>query len=188
MCLAGLMLSESNVLILDEPGNHLDVETVESLADALVAYQGTVIFTSHDRHFMSRVATRIIEVRDGRVTNFNGGYEAYLYQVNKEIEAGEREQATAKAKSPGAVLGTARSVPPRAVRRSDKEIRKELKANERTIAQLDARRKEVTAEFMATNDAEAAVRLEAEINSIGEQLAVTEDKWVQLNEELGEAE
>jgi ATP-binding cassette subfamily F protein 3 len=173
------------VLILDEPGNHLDVETVESLADALMAYQGTVIFTSHDRHFMSRVATCIIEVRDGRVTNFNGGYEAYLYQVNKEIEAGERELATAKAKLPGAVAGTARSVP-RAVRRSDKEIRKELKANERTIAQLDARRKEVTAEFMATNDVDAAVRLEAEINSIGEQLAVAEDKWVQLNEELEE--
>jgi hypothetical protein len=50
-------------------------------------------------------------VRDGRVTNFNGGYEAYLYQVNKEIEAGERELATAKAKLPGAVAGTARSVP-----------------------------------------------------------------------------
>jgi ATP-binding cassette, subfamily F, member 3 len=187
LCLAGLMLSELNVLILDEPGNHLDVETVESLADALMAYQGTVIFTSHDRHFMSRVATCIIEVRDGRVTNFNGGYEAYLYQVNKEIEAGERELATAKAKLPEAVAGTARSVP-RAIRRSDKEIRKELKANERTIAQLDARRKEVTAEFMATNDADAAVRLEAEINSIGEQLAVAEDKWVELNEELGGAE
>jgi ATP-binding cassette subfamily F protein 3 len=62
----------------------LDVETVESLAEALMAYQGTVIFTSHDRHFLSRVATCIIEVRDGRVTNFSGGYEAYLYQVNKD--------------------------------------------------------------------------------------------------------
>ena len=104
-----------------------------------------------------------------------------------ERRAGERALATAKAKLPGAVAGTARSVP-RAVQRSDKEIRKELKANERTIAQLDARRKEVTAAFMATNDADAAVRFEAEINSIGEQLAVAEDKWVQLNEELGEAE
>src|SRR5438445_1730192 len=120
---------------------------------------------------MGRVAYGIIEVRDGRVTNFNGGNAANLYKVNKEIEAGERELATARAKLPGAVGGTARGVP-RAVRRSDKEFRKELKANERTIAQLDARRKEVTAEFMATNDVDAAVRLEAEINSIGEQLAV----------------
>jgi ATP-binding cassette subfamily F protein 3 len=187
LCLAGLMLSELNVLILDEPGNHLDVETVEALADALLAYQGTVIFTSHDRHFLSRVATCIIEVRDGRVTNFNGGYAAYLYQVNKDIEAGERELATAKAKLPAAVAGLARSVP-RVVRRSEKEIRKELKATERTIAQLDARRKEASAEFMATDDADEAGRLEADINSFGAQLAEAEDQWVQLNEELGEAE
>jgi ATP-binding cassette, subfamily F, member 3 len=187
LCMAGLMLGEMNVLILDEPGNHLDVETVESLADALMAYQGTVIFTSHDRHFMSRVATCIIEVRDGRVTNYAGGYEAYLYQVNKEIEAGERELATAKAKLPPAVAGSARSLP-RTVQRSEKEIRKELKANERTIAQLDARRKEVTAKFMATDDADAAVRLEAQIDYIGEQLAAAEDQWAHLNEELGEGE
>ncbi|MBL8851984.1 MAG: ABC-F family ATP-binding cassette domain-containing protein, partial [Planctomycetaceae bacterium] len=67
LCLAGLMLSRHNILVLDEPGNHLDVETVESLAEAMLTYQGTVIFTSHDRHFLKRVATEIIEVRDGRV-------------------------------------------------------------------------------------------------------------------------
>ena len=81
------------MLILDEPGNHLDVDTVEALAEALLDYKGTVIFTSHDRHFTKRVATCIVEVRDGRVTNYRGDYDAYLYTVNKEIEDGEREQA-----------------------------------------------------------------------------------------------
>ena len=57
-------------------GNHLDVDTVEALAEALLEYKGTVIFTSHDRHFTKKVATCIVEVRDGRVTNFNGRYEA----------------------------------------------------------------------------------------------------------------
>ena len=187
LCMAGLLLSELNVLILDEPGNHLDVDTVESLADALLKYQGTVIFTSHDRHFMGRVATCIIEVRDGRVTNYNGNYESYLYQVNKEIEAGERELASAKTKLPNAVAGVARSVP-RAVRRTEKEIRKEMKATERTIAQLDSRRKELTEEFAETSSSEAAIRMEAEINAIGEQLATAEDQWAQLYEELGDAE
>ncbi len=93
LCMAGLLLSQYNVLVLDEPGNHLDVDTVEALAEALLEYKGTVIFTSHDRHFMKRVATCIIEVRDGRVTNYRGDYEAYLYSVNKEIDDGEREQA-----------------------------------------------------------------------------------------------
>ena len=67
LVLAGLLLQQHNVLVLDEPGNHLDVESVEALAEALIGYRGTVIFTSHDRHFMHRVATHVIEVRAGRV-------------------------------------------------------------------------------------------------------------------------
>src|SRR5580704_17872372 len=89
LCLAGLLLSDHNILILDEPGNHLDVDTVEALAEALLEYRGTVIFTSHDRHFLKRIASCIVEVRDGRVTNYRGDYEAYLYAVNKEIDEGE---------------------------------------------------------------------------------------------------
>ena len=98
------MLSQHNILVLDEPGNHLDVETVDSLAEALLAYKGTVIFTSHDRYFLKRVATSIIEVRDGRVVNYNGDYETYLYAVNKEIEEGERETATRMSKPPAELL------------------------------------------------------------------------------------
>src|SRR5439155_12234488 len=77
LCLAGLLLSAHNVLILDEPGNHLDVDTVEALAEALLEYRGTVVFTSHDRHFTRRVATCVVEVRDGRVTNYSGQFDAY---------------------------------------------------------------------------------------------------------------
>ncbi len=104
LCLAGLMLSQYNILILDEPGNHLDVESVDSLAEALLAYKGTVIFTSHDRYFLKRMATSIIEVRDGRVVNYHGDYESYLYAVNKEIEEGERETATRMSKAPKEAL------------------------------------------------------------------------------------
>ncbi|MBX7169241.1 MAG: ATP-binding cassette domain-containing protein, partial [Pirellulales bacterium] len=94
LCMAGLLLGQYNVLVLDEPGNHLDVDTIEALAEALVEYQGTVVFTSHDRHFMKRVATCIVEVRDQRVVNYRGDYEAYLYMVNREIEEAEREAAS----------------------------------------------------------------------------------------------
>jgi len=184
--MAGLMLSDLNILILDEPGNHLDVDTLEALADALTSYEGTVIFTSHDRYFMSRVATCIIEVRDGHVTNYSGDYETYLYSVNKEIEAGERELASAKAKLPGAV--TAARAPARKVARTEKEIRKEQKATERTIAQLDARRKELYAEFDKTTDSAKLGKLEIEIDAVGTQLAAAEDLWAELNLELGESE
>src|SRR5207244_4004658 len=131
LCLAGLLLSQYNVLVLDEPGNHLDVDTVEALAEALLGYKGTVIFTSHDRHFMKRVATCIIEVRDGHVTNYRGDYETYLYSVNKEIDDGEREAAKGLSKPPSSD-GKKTKAPPRAARRTEREIRKEMTNLERT--------------------------------------------------------
>src|SRR6202035_3727335 len=97
--------------ILDEPGNHLDVATVHALAEALRESAGTVISTSHDRHFTKRVATCIVEVRDGRVSHYGGKYEAYLDKVNKEIEAGERELVSARAKLPAAVARPVRVAP-----------------------------------------------------------------------------
>src|SRR5205823_1537263 len=135
LCLAGLLLSDHNVLILDEPGNHLDVDTVEALAEALLAYEGTVIFTSHDRHFTKRVATCIVEVRDSRVTHYSGQYEAYLYKVNQEIEAGERELASARTKLPPAVAKPSK-VAARPAPRDERVVRKEIKTLEKTIAQL----------------------------------------------------
>ena len=92
LVLAGLLLQQHNVLVLDEPGNHLDVETVEALADALCRYRGTVIFTSHDRYFMQRVATAVIEVRDSRVASYPASYEDYVYRVQKELETGLRSE------------------------------------------------------------------------------------------------
>jgi ATP-binding cassette subfamily F protein 3 len=182
LCMAGLMLNDHNVLVLDEPGNHLDVDTVESLVEALVDYKGTVIFTSHDRHFMKQVATCIVEVRDGRVTNFNGQYEAYLDQVNKEIEAGERELATERAKLPPEVRRATVVVRPSV--RTEKEIRKEQKSVEKQIAQLDAQKRALQEQFANSTDEEATLRLEVELNTMTTQLAEAEDRWSQLYEEV----
>ena len=140
LCLAGLLLSDHNVLILDEPGNHLDVDTVEALAEALLEYKGTVIFTSHDRHFMKRVATCIVEVRDGRVTNYSGQYDAYLYKVNKEIEAGERELASERDEA-AAERGQARQGRRATCHANERDVRKEIKTLEKTIAQLDEQKR-----------------------------------------------
>ena len=153
LCLGGLLLSQYNVLILDEPGNHLDVDTVEALAEALLEYQGTVIFTSHDRHFTKRVATCIVEVRDGRVTHYGGQYDAYVYKVNKEIEAGERELANERSKlrpSAAKPVKPAKAVPRPAIR-DERVVRKEIKALEKTVAQLDEQKRALTAQ-VAGND------------------------------------
>jgi ATPase subunit of ABC transporter with duplicated ATPase domains len=73
-----LMLGRHNVLLMDEPTNHMDMESIESLNIALDKYAGTLIFVSHDREFVSSLATRILEVRNGEVIDFQGGYEEYL--------------------------------------------------------------------------------------------------------------
>jgi ATP-binding cassette, subfamily F, member 3 len=186
LCLAGLLLSQYNVLVLDEPGNHLDVDTVEALASALLNYKGTVIFTSHDRHFMKRVATCIVEVRDGHVTNYRGDYEAYLYSVNKEIEEGERELAKGLSKAPGGGPPVKRV--PQAPRRSERDIRKEMTNLERTIARLDEQKRQSNGQLMTATDPADALRLHNEVSALTTQLAEAEDRWCQLQEDLNGAE
>ena len=79
MIFGKLMLTKNNVLILDEPTNHLDMESIESLNSALEKFKGTLVFVSHDREFVSSLATRILEIRiDGSVVNYLGNYEEYL--------------------------------------------------------------------------------------------------------------
>jgi ATP-binding cassette, subfamily F, member 3 len=180
LCLAALLLSDYNVLILDEPANHLDVDTVDALAEALLEYQGTVIFTSHDRHFTKRVATCIVEVRDSRVTSYSGQYDAYVYKVNKEIEAGERELATARAKVPSAVT----QAKPRPPKRDERKVRKEIKTLEQTIAQLDEQKRTLNARLQQSTDADEALRLHNEVEDLTSQLGEAEERWCELQEEM----
>ncbi|HZZ78368.1 MAG TPA: ABC-F family ATP-binding cassette domain-containing protein [Gemmataceae bacterium] len=184
LCLAGLLLGNHNVLVLDEPGNHLDVDTVESLAEALLEYAGTVIFTSHDRHFTHRVATCIVEVRDNRVTQYGGKYDEYVYKVNQEIEAGERALASERPES-----ATTPSQPqPRAARKSERELRKEMKSVERLIAQLDEQKRAANARLLEATGADEAMRLHKELEAVTAQLAEAEDRWCQLQAEIEESE
>ncbi|QFY42260.1 ABC-F family ATPase [Candidatus Methylospira mobilis] len=78
MLFGKLILQRPNVLLMDEPTNHMDMESIESLNTALDKYKGTLIFVSHDRAFVGSLATRILEIRDGKVIDFNGNYEDYL--------------------------------------------------------------------------------------------------------------
>jgi ATPase subunit of ABC transporter with duplicated ATPase domains len=81
---AGLAVTKPNLLILDEPTNHLDIEGIESLAAALMEYDGTIIFVSHDRWFVGEVANRIIEIRPDGIFDFPGTYEEYLVRCGDD--------------------------------------------------------------------------------------------------------
>jgi len=73
-----LMMQDTNILLMDEPTNHLDMESIEALNLALEHYEGTLIFVSHDREFVSSLATRIIEIKDHQLNDFQGTYDEYL--------------------------------------------------------------------------------------------------------------
>ena len=91
LCLAGLLLSKSNVLLLDEPTNHLDFETVEALGRALEDFVGSVIFVSHNRTFINSVATSIVEVEDGRAVRLPYNFEEYIYRLEQKVDKEENE-------------------------------------------------------------------------------------------------
>ncbi|MDY3557669.1 ABC-F family ATP-binding cassette domain-containing protein [Gemmata sp. JC673] len=181
LCLAGLLLSDYNVLILDEPGNHLDVDTIEALMDALDEYKGTVIFTSHDRHFTSRVANGVIEVRDGKVLMYSGKYEDYLYRVNKEIEAGEREMAANRPKLPDQVRNA-----PKGGRgaRSEESIRQEMVKLEQTLTALNEKRSALEVRLGEPAEDDELQRMCDELAEVAEQHDAAEQKWLALQTEL----
>lgn len=84
MIFGRLILQNPNVMVLDEPTNHLDMESIESLNMALEKYPGTIIFVSHDRQFVSSLATRILEFRDGKLVEYRGTYDEYLQSQGLE--------------------------------------------------------------------------------------------------------
>ena len=183
LCMAGLLLGSYNILVLDEPGNHLDVETVEALAEALLAYRGTVIFTSHDRHFMKRIATNIIEVRDGGVKNYLGDYDAYLYAMNQEIEQGNRDTSSGKSNRQKTASKREMTKEERIASQQDhKRRRKQLQALERKIARLDDQKKALNEELMTETDPEKAVSMHEEVTKLVQELSDAENQWLDLSQ------
>jgi ATP-binding cassette subfamily F protein 3 len=182
LVMAGLLLQRNNVLVLDEPGNHLDVESVEALAEALIGYPGTVIFTSHDRHFMHRVATHVIEVRAGRVASYPGNFDEYVYRVQNEIDSGLRAPHGTAAKPS---LPTAEPIEDRKARaRADRDAQKKLKAVERKIARLDEEKRGVSEKLLSVTETVEAQRLQKELSRLTAELTTLEEEWLELSAEV----
>ena len=204
LCMAALLLSKCNILVLDEPGNHLDVETVEALANALIEYKGTVIFTSHDRHFMKRVASSIIEVKDGTVVNYRGDYDSYLYMVNKEIDNVEIERKGGSSKAIEKPNAKPKAPPPPKDRghtslaspnkkggnpsrnnvEDDRSVKREVGQLEKTIAKLDAQKKLLNDQLMQSTEAIAAMKLHEELTKVSTELETAEMRWSELQEQM----
>ncbi len=110
--LARILVSPSNFLLLDEPTNHLDMRAKDVLLEALAAFSGTVVFVSHDRYFIDRLATRVLEVEGGTVTSHEGNYEDYLrWKEAQAAGAGSQSSLTERASGDAARQGATSVVP-----------------------------------------------------------------------------
>jgi len=105
--LARILVSPSNFLLLDEPTNHLDMRAKDVLLEAIAAFSGTVVFVSHDRYFIDRLATRVLEVEGGTVTSHEGNYEDYLRRKEAQAAAPSGSQAASKAAFAQPAVGNA---------------------------------------------------------------------------------
>lgn len=197
--LAKLMLSEANFLILDEPTNHLDIMSKEILEDAINAYTGTVLYVSHDRYFINRTASRILDLNRKVLTNYLGNYEYYLEKKEEQPAANDSShQNSSSTHAPSSQGSTASSSPAPAsadskqdwIARKEQQAAQrkkenELKKCEERIEQLETRNKEIdtlmASPEICTNVAKLQ-ELNKEKSANDAELADLYEKWELLSE------
>ena len=180
--LAKLMLGNANFLILDEPTNHLDIQSKEILEDALNGYEGTVLYVSHDRYFINRTASRILELTNSTFVNYIGNYDYYLEK--KAVLS----PAVSDSVKPETMQTTAAKTDWQQQKEEQARLRKkenDLRKCEERIAALEKRQNTLTEEMSAPDVATDAARLQAiakEQQEITEELDTLYAKWEELAE------
>ncbi len=192
--LAKLMLSESNFLILDEPTNHLDIASKEILEDALNNYTGTVLYVSHDRYFINRTASRILDLSGRILTNYLGNYDYYLEKKQESLAAAPSGPASLMTSSPSNAVAREQESSAKLSWKEQKERQamqrkkeNELKRTEERIEVLENRDAEIDS-LMAQPDVCTNVarlqELSREKESIRAELDTLMERWEALESEL----
>ena len=183
LLLAKLSMENNNFLILDEPTNHLDIDSKEVLENALIDFDGTLLFVSHDRYFINRVATQVLELSEEGSTLYLGDYDYYL-EKKAELEALATAQAEAEAASSTEEV-TSNDY------HLQKQNQKELRKITRRIEQLEAEMEEldqkiqaITETMHSTNDAADLVQLQSDLDQLTIQQEAVMEEWAELSEQV----
>ena len=191
-----LAITRPNLLVLDEPTNHLDLESIEALVGGLKDYPGTLIIVSHDRWFISQLATRIVEIKPGEVLDFSGTYEEYVHfcgddhlDADQVVLKAKRARRKKKGAGPAPARGVrsggrSKNVLRRAAARQDERMMNIAQAEAR-IAEIDALRCEP--DHYAKTPPEQLKALEAERACMERTLEVLLEEWEQAEEDIAAA-
>ena len=184
LALARLTLDPGNFLLLDEPTNHLDLPAREALEDALAGFGGALLFVSHDRYFINRVATGVAAFREGRLMSFPGGFDDYLGAIRSETSVENAGVRSVVTRPKPAVRGRERRRLDAEARNRKNRIlraqRQQVAALEEKILPFEKRLKEIESELSRSETYQEpgrARRLGEEKKSIEIELAHLYDKW-----------
>ena len=182
LLLAKLSMENNNFLILDEPTNHLDIDSKEVLENALIDFDGTLLFVSHDRYFINRVATHVLELSENGSTLYLGDYDYYV-EKKAEVEVSQAEEllTSNQAKEASSVNDY------QAQKESQKEARKlmrQIESLEAEIETLESQSQAISEQMLETNDAEKLMELQTELDKISHRQDEAMLEWEELSEQV----
>ena len=182
LLLAKLSMENNNFLILDEPTNHLDIDSKEVLENALIDFDGTLLFVSHDRYFINRVATHVLELSEKGSTLYLGDYDYYV-EKKAEVEMIQTEEISTnnQAKEASPVNDY------QAQKESQKEVRKlmrQIESLEAEIEELESQSQDISEQMLETNDADKLMELQAELDKISHRQEEAMLEWEELSEQV----
>ena len=182
LLLAKLSMENNNFLILDEPTNHLDIDSKEVLENALIDFDGTLLFVSHDRYFINRVATHVLELSENGSTLYLGDYDYYV-EKKAEVEVSQAEElSTSNQEKEASPVNDYQ-----AQKESQKEARKLMRQIENLeveIEELETQSQAISEQMLETNDAEKLMELQAELEKINHRQEEAMLEWEELSEQM----
>jgi ATP-binding cassette subfamily F protein 3 len=201
LALVKLLLNPPNLLLMDEPTTHLDMASVDALIVALKQYEGTLIFISHDVHFIRLLANHVVRVENGHLRHFTGGYQYYLDKTSQSARAALTSSSMAKSPSTDGNSSSAPAVDRKGQKRMEaeqrqarsrkkQEIKKHIAALEKEIAELESKEKELAAELEKPESYAGgrAMQINRELMRVHDRLPLATAEWESAGTKLAEFE